>query len=113
MVQILQISTIDGVEWGRTEAGWICMTGAVTLATTVEEVEEGTADTISMYATVTCASLNMREDASASANYVGALKRGTVVEILEIKTVNGVIWGRTASGWICLSGNATLSTGET
>jgi hypothetical protein len=65
-----------------------------------------------MYATVTCKVLNVRADADAGSTYLGALKRGTVVEILEIKTVNGAIWGRTASGWICLSGNATLSTRE-
>jgi uncharacterized protein YgiM (DUF1202 family) len=105
-VLILEIRTIDGKEWGRTADGWICLTGATTLSTAVETVETGTS--IRMYATVTCRSLNVREDANAAAKYLGALKKGAVVEILEIKTVNGANWGRTANGWMCLSGNTTL-----
>ena len=106
VVELLEIRTVNGKEWGHTADGWICLNNAATLATTEEEVVAGTS--IRMYATVTCKALNMRQNADVTATIVGALQQGAVVEILEIKTVNGATWGRTAMGWICLGGNATL-----
>jgi hypothetical protein len=40
------------------------------------------------------------------------LYTGVRVEILEQVTKNGVLWGRTFTGWIWLSGYATLETVE-
>ena len=40
----------------------------------------------------------------------GSLKKGTKVEILEQKTVNGRLWGRCSQGWICLRTYAKLET---
>ena len=47
--------------------------------------------------------LNIRSDAGTDGKIVGALAKDDVVDIFEIKTVNGHQWGRTASGWICLT----------
>jgi len=33
---------------------------------------------------------------------VGTYNQGDVVTILETTSVNGVAWGRTGKGWICL-----------
>ena len=40
----------------------------------------------------------------------GSLPKGTKVEILEQKMVNGRLWGRCAKGWICLRSYAQLET---
>ena len=47
--------------------------------------------------------LNIRQDAGTDAKIVGALAEKDTVELFEIKTVNGHQWGRTKSGWICLT----------
>jgi len=54
-------------------------------------------------AVVNVNSLNIRESAHSSSRRVGRYARGAQVVILEQKMVNGVKWGRTSKGWICLS----------
>jgi len=108
VVQILEIRVVSGTEWGRIESGWICLTGYTTLATATEEVTEG--DSISLSATVTYSFLRVRKDTNTSAQIMATLDQGAKVEILEIRTVSGKNWGRVESGWILLTGNATLST---
>lgn len=34
---------------------------------------------------------------------VGGFAKDTTVNVFEIRTVNGHRWGRTSSGWICLT----------
>ena len=63
-----------------------------------------------VYATITCDSLSIRSGAGTSYGRVGKLLKGTRVEILEQVTKKGVVWGRTATGWIWLSGYTTLET---
>lgn len=63
-----------------------------------------------VYATVTCDSLSIRTGAGSSYTRVGKILTGTRVEILEQVTKKGVVWGRTATGWIWLSGYTTLET---
>ena len=107
-VEILEIRVVSGKEWGRIAEGWICLTGYTTLATKTEEVEAG--ETIRLNAVVTYSFLRIRQDASTSATQVGTLNQGDVVQILEIRTVNGKNWGRIAEGWILLSDHTTLTT---
>ncbi len=47
--------------------------------------------------------LNIRQEAGTDAKIIGALAEKDTVELYEIKTVNGHQWGRTKSGWICLT----------
>lgn len=54
--------------------------------------------------------INIRSGAGSSYSVVGLLKRGTTVEILETKTVSGILWGRTSVGWIWITDNVTLET---
>ena len=66
---------------------------------------------IHLYGTVTgCDALNIRADAGAGNAWVGSLKRGDRVEILEQKLVDGKVWGRCEKGWFCITGYVTVET---
>ncbi len=47
--------------------------------------------------------VNVRSDAGVDNRPVGALPKGTQVDIYEIKYINGQQWGRCGTGWFCLS----------
>lgn len=64
--------------------------------------------TAQIFATVTCDALKIRTGAGTEYEKVGLLSQGTKVEVLEMISVGGVIWGRIEEGWICLSGYTTL-----
>ncbi len=50
--------------------------------------------------TVITGELNIRKGADSGYESVGTYKHGERVEILETKTVDGTVWGRTNLGWI-------------
>ena len=52
--------------------------------------------------TVIADCLNVRESASTSAKIVGYYYQGAKVTILETKTAEGIKWGKTSLGWICM-----------
>lgn len=62
------------------------------------------------YATVICDVLRVRTGPGTEHSQVGVLHTGDRVEILEIQTVDGIEWGRTEDGWICLTDLVTLET---
>mgnify|MGYP002571271931 CR=1 FL=1 len=47
--------------------------------------------------------LNARSDPGVDNKIVGGFAKDTTVNVFEIRTVNGHRWGRTSSGWICLT----------
>ncbi len=47
--------------------------------------------------------LNLRNDAGTDSKIIGALAKNDTVNLYEIKTVNGHQWGRSKSGWLCLT----------
>lgn len=109
-IEILDQTTVDGVAWGRTEVGWICL-DFVILDTTTEtpsdpdvetpdatEPDSSTSTTTGTKGTITAESLNIREGAGTEYESVGGYAKGEVVTILETK--DG--WGRTDKGWISL-----------
>lgn len=61
------------------------------------------------YAIITCDVLRIRSGPGTSYSQVGRISNGTVVEILEIKLVGTIQWGRIETGWICLTGYTELS----
>ena len=61
-----------------------------------------------VYATVTCASLNVRSGPGTSYGWVATLYKGNVAEVFEQVNVDGRVWCRIEKGWICVSGNASL-----
>lgn len=52
---------------------------------------------------VTAEQLNIRKTAGTSGESVGSYTYGTEIFIYEETTVNGVPWGRTDKGWVCLN----------
>lgn len=72
-------------------------------------IERLPAEQTRVFGTVTgCAVLNVRAGAGADKAWVGTLKQGDRVEILEQTTVNGKLWGRYEKGWFCITGYVTL-----
>ena len=93
-VEILEQKTVNSTRWGRIEKGWISM-DYVVLDTPEQEPER-------VIKTVIADCLRIRAQASTTSTIVGYLYNGAKVEILETKTVDGVLWGRVAKGWISM-----------
>ena len=90
-VQILEIVTVGGKNWGRIDGGWVLMDYI--------RLEESFPRTM----TVTGVDiLNIRQSTSTTSAKVGQLKRGQQVQILEIVTVGGKNWGRIDGGWVLM-----------
>ena len=114
-VEIYEIVTVDGTDWGRIDEGWICMDYVVLDdedstepgedPTEPSEPEEDVEpDAVIATGTVQTSSgnLNIRSGAGSSYSVVGKLASGARVEIYEIVTVDGTDWGRIEQGWICM-----------
>ena len=93
-------TTVDGKVWGRIEKGWICLTGYATLEEVTQTVEEEVNAT-SM--TVLAKVLNVRAGAGTDHKVVTSLDYGTQVNVLEQKTVGGIVWARIDQGWVSMS----------
>ena len=91
---ITEIQTVGTTKWGRITQGWVSMD----YVKVVEEVEKPQ----SVTKTVTADCLNVRSGAGTGYSIVGYLYEGAKVEVFETKTVNGVTWGKIATGWISL-----------
>ena len=107
-IEILEQQIVDDILWGRTEFGWVYLTGYATLRTVREAVVTDIGEKI--YATVTCNSLSVRTKADSSATRVAILNNGASVRIYEMVNVNGVTWGRTSFGWIWMTGYVSIET---
>ena len=111
-LEITETKTIDGVNWGRIEEGWINLNYVAidgetptdpTESTEATEPANSSDDSSSVSGTgkvytITAGELNIREGAATSYDSVGKYKKGDKVEILETK--DG--WGRTSKGWISM-----------
>jgi len=126
-VTIVEVTDAGGFKWGKlSTGGWIALqytnysgtSGGTTGGTTVPEAPSAGGTTSG---TVNASSLRVRSTPGMSGSIVGNLAKGTKVEILEQKTVDGAAWGRTASGWISMSyvtvsggsGNSGTASGAT
>jgi len=98
-VEILEQKTVNGTVWGRIKQGWISMT-YVKLTETEAEPEKPEDE--SFVGTVTATCLHIRQNAGTNYSIVGRLYQGEKVTILEVKTVNGMRWGRISNGWVCM-----------
>jgi len=78
-VEILEVKG----NWGRTNKGWISL----------DYVKMDTST-----GTITASTLNIRKEASETAEKIGYYEKGDTVKILEVKED----WGRTNKGWINL-----------
>ena len=99
MVSLYEYRTVDGVRWGRIQASqWVCMTYVQLSSQSGAESEQtGTGKVIST--TV----LNIRSGPGTNYSRVGQLTPGTKIEITEQTKTNGVSWGKTAQGWVCMT----------
>lgn len=99
VVSLYEYRTVDGVRWGRIQASqWVCMTYVQLSSQSGAESEQtGTGKVIST--TV----LNIRSGPGTNYSRVGQLTPGTKIEITEQTKTNGVSWGKTAQGWVCMT----------
>ncbi len=95
-VVISEITSANGLYWGKTDAGWICMSYVVNTA--VGTSGSGTAGTIAR-----CNyTVNVRATAGASSAITGKIMVGSPVQIFETTTYSGELWGRTNLGWVAM-----------
>lgn len=86
-------------EWGRIEAGWICMDY-------VEVAGQHVDDTTSVCMTVcvkpSAGELKIRSGPGSSYNEVGRLQSGEYATVTELQQNGYSQWGRIEIGWICM-----------
>ena len=125
-VEILEQKTVAGRAWGRCEQGWICIRTYAQLETVTETIggsvqpkpetptepepetptepetpaePEPPVTVTKTYGTViNTVTQNVRK--SPNGAIIDKLYLGDRGEILEQKTVNGVLWGRCEKGWV-------------
>lgn len=97
-VTILETTNVNGVTWGRIASGWICMSY-------VRLNGGGQTPVIPASGTTgrTTTGLNVRAAAGTNNAIVGRLAANTTITIYELTNVNGVSWGRTSNGWVCMN----------
>lgn len=129
-VTIYEVTTVNGVSWGRIATNmWVCLnyvklnstvSGGTTSGTTSGTT--GSTGTVSgtVIATGTVranTALNVRSGAGIAAPKVGTISGGTVVNIYEKVTVSGAEWGRIGNNqWVSMAYivlNSTISSGST
>lgn len=93
-VAIYEQKVVGTMTWGRIDQGWISLSYV--------RLDSADGKPGSMIKTVNTASLRIRQGVGVHTAHIGNYTRGTKVEILEITTLNGIEWGRTDKGWICL-----------
>ena len=113
-VKILERKTVNGVQWGRTDKGWVNMS-YITLAgensgsnkpaenkpDDTQKPEEN--KTVTGTVKLTSGTLNVRSAPGTGNKIVGSLRNGEKVTILETETVGGMLWGRISTGWISMN----------
>ena len=92
-VTVTEQKIADGVTWGKTEKGWICLSYIRVDAGTGSVMKSGK---------VTASALSVRSAAGTNNPIVGRYTKGTVIVILETAKVGKVTWGRTDLGWVSM-----------
>ena len=93
-LEFFEFTQVGTSRWGRIDRGWVLMDY---VKLDGEETQTPVAT-----GTVTIDVLNIRADAGTQYARVGQLKRGTRLEIFEIRQVGDTQWGRINSGWVSL-----------
>lgn len=104
------VATNAAKTWGRVEENGVAVGWVALMYTDWSTVYDGSAPsdanntTPIATATVTYNGyLNARSDPGVDNKIVGGFAKDTTVNVFEIRTVNGHRWGRTSTGWICLT----------
>lgn len=101
-IAIYEVQEVGDSVWGRTKMGWISMNYIE-----LEEQENGksseTVPTSVIIATVTTDDLNVRSGPGTRYERVDRVHTGAKVEITEICVLDKTLWGKTETGWLCMS----------
>ena len=104
------VATNDSKTWGQVEENGTAVCWIALMYTDWNTAYDGSspsdANNTTAIATATVTYngyLNVRSDPGVGNKIVGGFAKDTSVDLYEIRTVNGHRWGRTASGWICLT----------
>ena len=92
-VDFYEITTVNGMSWGRIDKGWICMHY-------VELESSENATSAATGTVINCTKLNIRAAAGTSSAKVGSLTKDTKVVVYEQTVYNGEKWGRIDQGWV-------------
>ncbi len=95
-IKIYEQTLADGVIWGRTDRGWVCMS-YVKL-----DVSVGGSVLSDVKAVVNANTLCIRRGPGTGYAQLGTYQKGDIVPILEITQNGGTKWGMTDKGWICM-----------
>lgn len=124
-LELFEMTTISGVSWGRTDKGWICLTYVelddqeekptpeepkapteppeTTQPIEPTKPETGKQELSGVPAWVACkGSLNIRFGPGTAYDMVGSYAAGEQIRIQEIACTDGMNWGRTDLGWVCM-----------
>lgn len=104
------IATNEAKTWGQVEENGVAVGWVALMYTDWSTVYDGSnpsdANNTTPIATATVTYngyLNARSDPGVDNKIVGGFAKDTTVNVFEIRTVNGHRWGRTSTGWICLT----------
>ena len=120
-IEILEEKTAKKIRWGRIDkitlpdgtkvkGGWIDLDMVMSPDEIIPETEpivevpdetepEPVFVPVNM-GTIVTGKLNIRKDTGSQYDVVGSYMEGDRIEILETKTVDSTVWGRTNKGWI-------------
>lgn len=115
-VFITEFKIAGNLKWGKVSRGWICMDYVTEDdgTTQLPPEEDGTdaeekEPVMATGTVVNCSALRVRSGPGTKYSHVDSLPSGTVVEIYETTTVNGTVWGRISTGWICVTNYVKLN----
>lgn len=120
-LRIIDTASKDGFLWGKvakdatgTESvGWVALMYTNYDSVRNESTTNTTGTAIATGFITYNGYVNVRSNAGTVNAIVGSLYKGTQVSIYETKYVNGLEWGRTDTGWFCMSyANVTWLTEE-
>ena len=109
-ITVYEVTTSGSQQWGRIGTNqWVCMTYV-----RMNGSNSGTTVPSTGYTgkVISSTQLNVRAAAGTGSAIVGRLTPGTTVTIYELTNVNGVSWGRIATGWVCMQYIQITSSGS-
>lgn len=104
VVTIYEVALSGNQQWGRIGNNqWVCMT-YIRMNSTGTGTGSTTIPSTGYTGRVTSrTNLHVRAAAGTNNAIVGNLAPGSVITIYQLTNVNGVSWGRTGTGWVCMN----------
>ena len=107
-VTVYEVVTSGTQQWGRIGNNmWVCMSYVRMNSSSTTVPSTGYTGKV-----ISSTQLNVRAAAGTNNAIVGRLAPGTAVTVYELTNVNGVSWGRIATGWVCMQYIQLTSTGS-